>query len=103
MFYYIKKCPGASEAFKGKKCQLFTKKAFIIFLHFLAIGNAFAVLSDTEKRKQYDLYGPLEDQQSSLRRHSHRSGRHEFSRGFEGGLVHLSTDEFLCEYFLLFS
>jgi len=58
------KCPGASEAFK-------------------AIGNAFAILSDTEKRKQYDLYGPLEDQ-SNLRRHTHRGNRHyEYSRGFE--------------------
>lgn len=37
-----------------------------------------------EKRKQYDLYGPLEDQQSSMRRHSHRGNRHDFSRGFEG-------------------
>jgi len=57
------KCPGASEAFK-------------------AIGNAFAILSDTEKRKQYDLYGPMEDQ-SNLRRHTHRGNRHDYSRGFE--------------------
>ena len=40
------KAPGADEAFK-------------------AIGNAFAVLSDAEKRKQYDLYGPEQMQQSS--------------------------------------
>merc|ERR1712136_290485 len=33
------KAPGAGEAFKS-------------------IGNAYAVLSDAEKRKQYDLYGP---------------------------------------------
>lgn len=51
-----------------------------------AIGNAFAVLNDTEKRKQYDLYGPLEDQQSSMRRHSHRN-RHDYSRGFEGRVL----------------
>ncbi|XP_056631835.1 dnaJ homolog subfamily B member 12 [Diorhabda carinulata] len=52
------KCPGASEAFK-------------------AVGNAVAVLTDTEKRKQYDLYGSDEDRVSS---HSHH---HTFTRGFE--------------------
>ncbi|XP_064602453.1 LOW QUALITY PROTEIN: dnaJ homolog subfamily B member 14-like [Liolophura sinensis] len=36
------KAPGATEAFK-------------------AIGNAFAVLSDSQKRQKYDLYGPDED------------------------------------------
>ena len=54
-----------------------------MFKFCLAIGNAFAVLNDTEKRKQYDLYGPLEDQQSSMRRHSHRGNRYDYSRGFE--------------------
>ncbi|XP_050517392.1 dnaJ homolog subfamily B member 12 [Diabrotica virgifera virgifera] len=52
------KCPGASEAFK-------------------AVGNAVAVLTDTEKRKQYDLYGSDEDRLSS---HSHH---HTYTRGFE--------------------
>lgn len=47
------------------------------------------MLNDTEKRKQYDLYGPLEDQQSSMRRHSHRGNRHDFSRGFEGKILKL--------------
>lgn len=58
------KCPGASEAFK-------------------AIGNAFAILSDTEKRKQYDLYGPVEDQQDNIRRHRGNRGHSDYSRGFE--------------------
>ena len=40
--------PGAGEAFK-------------------AIGNAIAVLSDTEKRQQYDLYGPMEERTSRPR------------------------------------
>ena len=40
--------PGAGEAFK-------------------AIGNAFAVLSDTKKRQQYDLYGPMEERTSRPR------------------------------------
>lgn len=71
------KCPGASEAFK-------------------AIGNAFAILNDTEKRKQYDLYGPLEDQQSSMRRHSHRGNRHDFSRGFE---AEVSAEELFNMFF----
>lgn len=52
------KCPGASEAFK-------------------AVGNAVAVLTDPEKRKQYDLYGSDEDRLSS---HSHH---HTYTRGFE--------------------
>ena len=62
------KAPGASEAFK-------------------AIGNAYAVLSDEGKRRQYDLYGSDEDQaaRSSGRRH-HRGGFYEYedpSHGFQ--------------------
>ncbi|XP_064633473.1 dnaJ homolog subfamily B member 14-like isoform X2 [Lineus longissimus] len=45
------KAPGSSDAFK-------------------AIGNAFSVLSDTEKRRRYDLYGE-EESRSSGHRHSH--------------------------------
>lgn len=61
------KAPGADEAFK-------------------AIGNAFAVLSDTEKRRQYDLYGPTGPQQSSGRT---RSGFYEYdpSHGFEADMT----------------
>ncbi|RZC40128.1 dnaJ -like protein subfamily B member 14 [Asbolus verrucosus] len=40
------KCPGAAEAFK-------------------AIGNSVAVLTDMEKRKQYDLYGPEDERVAS--------------------------------------
>jgi len=67
------KAPGASEAFK-------------------AIGNAYAVLSDEGKRRQYDLYGSDEEQQtarSSGRRH-HRGGFYEYedpSHGFQGDMT----------------
>ncbi|XP_063047891.1 dnaJ homolog subfamily B member 12a [Engraulis encrasicolus] len=47
--------PGATEAFK-------------------AIGNAYAVLSNAEKRKQYDLYG--EEKAHTSSRHGHGHGHH---------------------------
>ena len=59
------KAPGAAEAFK-------------------AIGNAVAVLTDAEKRKQYDLFG------SSEERVNHSHGQHHeynYSRGFEADLT----------------
>ncbi|XP_008206442.3 dnaJ homolog subfamily B member 12 isoform X2 [Nasonia vitripennis] len=59
------KAPGAAEAFK-------------------AIGNAVAVLTDTEKRKQYDLYGSDEDRISSSRTtHTH----YNYTRGFEADIT----------------
>ncbi|XP_066937461.1 dnaJ homolog subfamily B member 12 [Macrobrachium rosenbergii] len=58
------KAPGASEAFK-------------------AVGNSFAVLSDAEKRKQYDLYGP-EESTSNQHRNTYR---HDFTRGYEGDMT----------------
>ncbi|KAL3274921.1 hypothetical protein HHI36_019702 [Cryptolaemus montrouzieri] len=55
------KAPGSAEAFK-------------------AIGNAVAILTDIEKRKQYDLYGSDEDRMAKNSQfHSHSS----FTRGFE--------------------
>ena len=54
------KTAGAAEAFK-------------------AIGNAFAVLSDSEKRQRYDLVGP-EESGSGVRR---RSNRYDYTRGFD--------------------
>ncbi|NXX64786.1 DJB12 protein, partial [Spizella passerina] len=53
--------PGATEAFK-------------------AIGNAYAVLSSPEKRKQYDQFG---DEKLSAARHGHS---HDFHRGFEADI-----------------
>ncbi|XP_032087682.1 dnaJ homolog subfamily B member 12 isoform X1 [Thamnophis elegans] len=52
--------PGATEAFK-------------------AIGNAYAVLSNPEKRKQYDQFG---DAKVSSTRHGHA----DFNRGFEADI-----------------
>ncbi|XP_060097186.1 dnaJ homolog subfamily B member 12 [Heteronotia binoei] len=54
--------PGATEAFK-------------------AIGNAYAVLSNPEKRKQYDQFG---DAKVSPTRHGH--GHPDFHRGFEADI-----------------
>jgi DnaJ family protein B protein 12 len=51
--------PGATEAFK-------------------AVSNAFAVLSNPEKRQKYDRYGADEDQVTS------RRSQADFTRGFEG-------------------
>ncbi|KAL1122148.1 hypothetical protein AAG570_003553 [Ranatra chinensis] len=56
------KAPGAAEAFK-------------------AIGNAVAILTDVEKRKQYDLYGG--DEEKIRHTHHHES----FTRGFESDVT----------------
>lgn len=60
--------PGAGEAFK-------------------AIGNAFAVLSDSEKRRQYDLYGPMESQPSRPNRGRHGFYEHDPTHGFESDMT----------------
>ncbi|XP_058940298.2 dnaJ homolog subfamily B member 12-like [Pocillopora verrucosa] len=56
------RAPGASEAFK-------------------AIGNAFAVLSDPEKRRRYDQYGDENPQPQIYRNHN------DYSRGFEADIT----------------
>lgn len=54
---------------------------FLVFIS-LVIGNAAAVLTDPEKRKQYDLYGSDEERmQSAHSRSTH--AHHNYSRGFE--------------------
>ncbi|CAG7668728.1 unnamed protein product [Allacma fusca] len=63
------KTPGAGEAFK-------------------AIGNAFAILSDAEKRKQYDLYGS----EAATSSHHHRQSsanqyEYGYTRGFESDMT----------------
>jgi len=61
--------PGAGEAFK-------------------AIGNAFAVLSDPEKKRQYDLYGPMESQPSGRQgRGRHGFHEHDPTHGFESDMT----------------
>lgn len=52
-----------------------------------AIGNAVAILSDVEKRKQYDMYGP-EDERMQTQAHQNHT-HYNYTRGFE------STDEIL--------
>nr|XP_006822895.1 PREDICTED: dnaJ homolog subfamily B member 12-like [Saccoglossus kowalevskii] len=68
--------PGATDAFK-------------------AIGNAFGVLSDTEKKKRYDQFGSEEEITTRRRRNHHHHHHHyhedddddwDFSRGFEGDI-----------------
>lgn len=50
-------------------------------MNMAAIGNAVAVLTDAEKRKQYDLYGNADERVT----HTHTQGHeHNYSRGFEG-------------------
>lgn len=61
------KAPGAAEAFK-------------------AVGNAVAILTDAEKRKQYDLYGSQEPQ-TYTRRHTHGYSEYAYSRGFESDVT----------------
>ncbi|GAA6070275.1 dnaJ homolog subfamily B member 14 isoform X1, partial [Tachysurus ichikawai] len=56
--------PGATEAFKK-------------------IGNAYAVLSNTEKRRQYDVSGGEEPSSSAHSAH----GGFEFHRGFEADIT----------------
>lgn len=72
------KCPGASESFKAiGKYFIYSQKYQILNL-LNPLGNAVAVLTDAEKRKQYDLYGSEEDRISS------RSGSYQtYTRGFE--------------------
>ncbi|KAH9501858.1 DnaJ (Hsp40), sub B, member 12 [Dermatophagoides farinae] len=55
--------PGAAEAFK-------------------AIGNAFAVLSDPDKRRKYDQIGTIDDSDYPSFSSSRRRG-YDYSRGFE--------------------
>lgn len=68
--------PGATEAFKGKLKVVFT---FVVLVNvnilnvllcvlLSAIGNAYAVLSNAEKRRQYDQYGEERSHPSRHRR-----------------------------------
>lgn len=68
--------PGATEAFKGK-LKVFSTigsrvnvNMLIVFLcvWLSAIGNAYAVLSNPEKRRQYDQYGEERSHPSRHRR-----------------------------------
>lgn len=63
-------------------CMFFFMPRFLndLFILFVAIGNAYSVLSNEDKRRQYDLYGAEEERQHRRHRHHH----YDYSRGFEG-------------------
>uniref|UniRef100_A0A914IDA4 J domain-containing protein n=1 Tax=Globodera rostochiensis TaxID=31243 RepID=A0A914IDA4_GLORO len=58
------KAPGSTEAFK-------------------ALGNAYAVLSDSKKRDDYDRYGSEEQQRAAARRQHSDFYDYDVNRGFE--------------------
>lgn len=74
--------PGATEAFKGKRLHVINCSFYgwclkwaIFFLHFsTAIGNAYAVLSNANKRKQYDQCG---EEKSNFSRQGPANGNFE--------------------------
>jgi len=69
--------PGASEAFK-------------------AIGNAYAVLSDSEKKRQYDLYG---DEEPVRSQRSHRHGFYEYDDPSHGFQADMTAEEIFNMFF----
>lgn len=73
------RAPGAVEAFK-------------------ALGNAFGVLTDTEKRKQYDMFGNRPDKGS--RRHYHSN--HEYEHAYRGAGSGFESDFTAEELFNMF-
>ena len=70
---------------QNKKCRCY-HSSIILIIVLSAIGNAFSVLSDPEKRRRYDQYGSEDERVSH--RHSRRGGYYDYdySRGFEGDL-----------------
>ncbi|CAG2164392.1 unnamed protein product [Oppiella nova] len=71
------KAPGAAEAFK-------------------MIGTAFAVLSDAQKRKQYDMYGSEEEQRKRSQTQYYENGYYDYNRGFDGDI---NADEIFNMFF----
>ena len=69
------KAPKAVEAFKGQRNHMNTY-CDDLCISPAAIGNAYGVLSNPEKRRRYDQLGP--DQYDAA------SSQGGFSRGFEG-------------------
>ena len=67
-----------------------SKFSACFYSSFPAIGKAFAVLNDSDKRKRYDLYGDDTNEVSNSRsqhRHTHRhhhGGFYYETRGFDG-------------------
>ena len=68
--------PGSTDAFKGVQLNRFvscSNESIFQFHFFLAVGKAFAVLSDQEKRQHYDEYGPDYVDATVHRRQRHSS------------------------------
>lgn len=91
------RAPHATEAFKGEQLQnldylrrkIVENLNFLQFPLFSALGNAYAVLSDTDKRRQYDQFGAEATNGSAptSRRHGGGGGaffEHDYAHGFEG-------------------
>uniref|UniRef100_A0A0N5ADM8 J domain-containing protein n=1 Tax=Syphacia muris TaxID=451379 RepID=A0A0N5ADM8_9BILA len=81
------RAPGATEAFKGIKMLFKGNSLFeVLDIHcfedffFVALGNAYAVLSNPEKRAQYDKYGTESPQRRSS---SSDFYEYDYGRGFE--------------------
>ncbi|XP_074648299.1 dnaJ homolog subfamily B member 14-like [Tubulanus polymorphus] len=75
------KAPGATEAFK-------------------AIGNAFAVLNDPEKKQRYDLYGEESTQSNNMRRRGSHTDGYEYYDYTRGGFeADISAEELFNMFF----
>lgn len=55
----------------------------VIVLAFIALGNAYAVLSNKDKRAQYDLYG-TEGPRRRTNQYEDEFSEYDYGRGFEG-------------------
>lgn len=66
-----------------KEMKRFSNSILLTLLSFVEIGNAYAVLSNADKRRQYDLTGGEEPSSPS---HSHGAG-FDFHRGFEADIT----------------
>ncbi|POI23224.1 hypothetical protein CIB84_013028, partial [Bambusicola thoracicus] len=69
------------EAPKGYTQDQKEEANCFLIVHVAAIGNAYAVLSNPEKRKQYDQFG---DEKLNPARHGHAHS--DFHRGFEADI-----------------
>ena len=60
--------------------------SFLVIFCAVAVGKAFGVLNDAEKRRRYDMYGSDMEPATSRRQHNgHRHGHYEFE-GKSGGI-----------------